>query len=177
MLLPLIREHQRMLKLPLPTTRADYQRMKLKDLLKMPKNTKTLMKRLERELNPRMLLRVIVFLLSTPLMMTKLRTNSALLIKAYWKKKLEKLKPGFQAIMRLTLPSMKENLRLLRIFSTQSCKISMLKVECLLEAQVSLEVQDSLEEHLDTLEQPLKEQDHQAQVSIRSIDVDAFILK
>ena len=69
MSLLLIREHQRMLKLPLQTTKEDFLKIKLKDLLNKQKNIRMLIKRLERELKPRMPSKAIVFQLNILLMM------------------------------------------------------------------------------------------------------------
>jgi hypothetical protein len=46
---PLTREHQRMLRLPSPITKEDFQRIKLKILSKKLKDSKIKMKKLERE--------------------------------------------------------------------------------------------------------------------------------
>ena len=105
-----------------------------------------------------------------------------LLKKALFKKKLKKLRAGYQATLRLTLLNMRASLRLLKTPSTQSCKRYMLKVEFPLEPEVqdspevlvSQEVLDSQEvlvslEELDSLE-PLDKEDHQAQALTKLID-------
>lgn len=128
-----------------------------------------------------MLFKATVSQSSTLLMMRSSRTNSMPLKKAQLRLKSEKLKAGCQATLKLTLLSMKENSRLLKMFSIPSCKRSTPKVELPLELADSLvalvdsqEVLDSLEE-LDSQEVHLAKEDHQAQVSIKSIDYESCI--
>ena len=113
----LIRELPRMPKLLLQITKVDYQKNRLRDLSKMLKNTKMLMRKSERELKLKMLLRATVSQLNILLRMKNLRINLMLLKRVQLRLKLEKLKLGFQAILRLKLPNMKENSKLLRMYS------------------------------------------------------------
>jgi hypothetical protein len=71
----LIKEPQRMPKLPLPTTKVDFPRMTLKNLSNKPKSTKMLMRKSESGLKPRMLLKAIAFQLNTLLKMKNSRTS------------------------------------------------------------------------------------------------------
>ena len=58
-----------MLRSQLPTTKEDFPKIKLKDLLNKQKSTRMLIKKSERELKPRMPSKAIAFQLNTLLMM------------------------------------------------------------------------------------------------------------
>lgn len=74
---PLIKEHQRMLELPLPTTREDFQKRKLKNLSKMLKNTNNKTRKLEEKLRPKMDLKAIASMSNMQSMMRNFKERSA----------------------------------------------------------------------------------------------------
>jgi hypothetical protein len=115
------------------------------------------MRKSERELNQRMLLKVIVFQLNTPLMMKNSRTSLMLLRRHQSWRKLEKLKAGFHPILKQILLNTKENLKLWRVSSILSCKRSTAKAVFL------QEVQDSQEE-LVSQEVPVSQEELDSQV-------------
>lgn len=109
MSLLLIKEHQRMLKSPLPTTKEDFLKIKSKDLLNKQKNIRMLIKKLERELKPRMPSKAIVFQLNILLMMKNWKTNLMQEKKLRSNKKWDKLNHGYHQTLKQTLLNMKEN--------------------------------------------------------------------
>lgn len=60
MLLPLIKEHPKMQELPSLTTKVDFQKNKLKNSLRMLKNTNNKTKKLEEKLKPKTVLKATV---------------------------------------------------------------------------------------------------------------------
>lgn len=92
--MPQIKEHLDQRRLPLQITRVDFQKTKFKSLLSKQKNTRTKIKRSERELKPRTPLRAIVSVLNTLLMIRNLKTKFLLEINRQLNQKLNKLKDG-----------------------------------------------------------------------------------
>lgn len=75
---PLIKAHQRMLKSPSPITKEDYQKKKLKNWLKMLKNTKSKTRKLEKKSKLKMAWKAIVSMLS---MLSMTRNSKERLLK------------------------------------------------------------------------------------------------
>lgn len=118
-LMPQIKEHLDQRRLPLQITRVDSQKTKFKSLLSKQKNTRTKIKRSERESKPRTPLRAIVSVLNTLLMIRSLKTKSLLEINRQLNQKLNKLKDGWAQTLKLKHLHSKQNKRNLKMFSTQ----------------------------------------------------------
>lgn len=134
---------------PSPTTKADFQKNKSKILSNKPKDSKTKIKKSERELKPKTDWKATVSASNTLLMMKKSKTNSMLLTNKPSVKNSKKLKTGHTQTLKPTLLNSKQNKKNLRPSSTQSCKKSIKLPEVLQE--------DSQEDNSQADNSPAKE--------------------
>lgn len=116
---PPTREHQRMLESQLPTTRADFQKMKLKSLSRMLKNTKTKTKKLEEKLKPKTVLKATAWMSNTQSTMKSSKERSAKKKKELFWARFQNFKDGFHLILMLKQANLKANRRNLKLFTTR----------------------------------------------------------
>jgi hypothetical protein len=110
-------------------------------------------------------LRVTAFLSNILSMMKNLEISLKPMRRVLYKRKSEKLKAGYQVILKQKQRHTKENLRILKVSLTQSCKRSILKaVVLLLEEPDTLEALDTLELQDSVVLLAHRHKLHQAQV-------------
>ena len=114
---PLIKEHQRMLKLPSRITKEDFQKKRLKNWSNKLKNTRIKMIRSEEKLKLKMVLKVIAQMSNMLSTMKNSKERFQKMTRKMFCQKFLKLNHGFLVIQTLRLKIMKESKKRLKEFT------------------------------------------------------------